>query len=84
MKTNHFEHIWERSETISIKNDIKTDDERICLITEYLKLITTDPDKYMGKILFQLCGLSKSLNVNTYKVLFNEMQDIQMSDIPEE
>lgn len=84
MNVNHFEHIWEKAEIISVKNDLKTDNERILLIIEYLNLLSTDHEKYMGKILFQLCGLSKSFNVNTYKALFSEMQDVQISDIPEE
>ncbi len=83
MIDKHFEHIWEEAEKIAPSNQIEIIFESISKDLESLKQDKSSDS--FGRVLFNLCTLSKILNVNTWAALTQEIenQKIDLLD-PEE
>lgn len=94
MSVKHFEDLWEKSEkiaekyydnlnpghnTFDIKGVIGEIQENLIYLNLAVKNNDTDGHKYIiGKILFNMTFLSKKLNVNTYAVLKDLIEDIKI------
>lgn len=84
----HFENLWELAEVLSIQTD-KTDIvDKIIDINKSLHELINDKNisnhnRYMGNILFKLCGISHALNINTFSALLLEIQNRRVSTMGE-
>jgi hypothetical protein len=68
----HFETIWEEAEQLSVQENINIE-EASNSIQKHLNLLQTEPptmsEYHMGEIIYHLCRISKTFNVNTYSAL---------------
>lgn len=83
----HFESLWEDAEILAAqteKSDVAS--KAKLAITEITNLLDSSKDceSTFGKILFQLCGMSQKLNINTYVALMKEIQNRKIDSMPDD
>jgi hypothetical protein len=74
----HFENLWEDIEVYHIMADPNFEiDSKFEKIREDLSNLSQDKDttESFGRILFNLCAISRKLNVNVYTALVKEYQN---------
>lgn len=87
--SEHFEHLWEKAEKISEEMYDNTNLEVNDVISEiqdnllFLRRANKNKDtielsNIIGKILFNITYISKKCDINTYAVLKEHMEDVQI------
>ena len=80
----HFEELWVLAEKTATAYDSKPLSERKVEIEKALSQLDSNTSsdvkhEILGRILFQLCGISAELNVNTFRALAQEEKQIRLS-----
>lgn len=74
----HFETLWENAELLTAQETISAE-EVIKQIEEQLRLLQSDSpimhEYHMGEVIFNLCKVSRILNINTYLALQKTITD---------
>jgi hypothetical protein len=73
--SEHFESLWEQAEQLQdIELDISINDIEECL-SAVQKCDVDMREYHMGLLIFNLCNISKKLNINTYVALQKTITD---------
>jgi hypothetical protein len=73
----HYEDLWEQAEALSGIDK----EQAAALIQKHLQLLLNDTETmreyHMGIVIFNLCAISKILNINAYTALHKTIIDKQ-------
>lgn len=76
----HFEILWEQAEGLQKDNKIVVE-ECITRIQDHLKSLQTDDslmhEYHIGLVIYNLCNISRILNINAYTSLQKAVTDAQ-------
>jgi len=70
----HWEDTWNRAEEATTKLPSPTLEEHVNQINKYMKLIGEGNHLLLGEVIFEICGMTKKLNINI-DVLLNRICD---------
>ena len=78
--TNHFENLWEEAELLSL---IAHKDQDFALLKQEVKNnidnVENNKSETIGKILFMMCYMTKIYNIDAYRVLNDELNNVKIN-----